>query len=126
MALYSPHRTAYRSIRKYRFLLLRRLLADRLSSAVAHDGEFVIRRRPNVPTAPSCTELSPNFGDGRGRSGGGGCGLTVGRLGDDLDPVFECHTENKFWQLVMTVETAPAFLRALDQFEDHRERGPIR
>jgi Arm DNA-binding domain len=71
-------------------------------------------------------ELSLIFGDGRGRSGGGGCGLTVGRLGDDLDPVFECHTENEFWQLVMTVETAPAFLRALDEFEDHRERGPIR
>src|SRR5207245_2639784 len=46
------------------------------------------------------TELSPNFGDGRSRSGGGGCGLTVGRLGDDLDPVVECHTESEFWQLV--------------------------
>ena len=23
----------------------------------------------------------------------------VGRLGDDLDPVVECHTENEFWQL---------------------------
>ncbi|MET4260840.1 hypothetical protein ABIC09_005805, partial [Bradyrhizobium sp. S3.12.5] len=34
----------------------------------------------------STAELSPNFGDGRGRSGGGGCGLTVGRLCDDLDP----------------------------------------
>jgi len=56
-------------------------------------------------------ELSPNFGDGRGRSGGGGCGLTVGRLGDDLDPVVECHTENEFWQLVGAVETSPAFLR---------------
>jgi len=29
------------SIRQCRFLLLRRLRADRLSSAVAHDGEFV-------------------------------------------------------------------------------------
>src|SRR5258707_265402 len=56
-------------------------------------------------------ELSPNFGDGRSRSGGGGCGLTVGRLGDDLDPVVECHTENEFWQLVVSVETAPASLR---------------
>ena len=26
----------------------------------------------------------------------------------------------------MTVETAPAFVRALDQFEDHRERGLVR
>jgi hypothetical protein len=24
----------------------------------------------------------------------------VGRLGNDLDPVVECHTENEFWQLV--------------------------
>ena len=38
----------------------------------------------------------------------------MGRLGDDLDPVGECHTENEFWQLAVTVETAPAFLRALD------------
>src|SRR5437899_5853446 len=61
-------------------------------------------------------ELSPNFGDGRSRSGGGGCGLTVDRLGDDLDPVVECHTENEFWQLVGAVETAPAFLRGFQQF----------
>src|SRR3981081_3347719 len=33
---------------------------------------------------------------------------------------------DEFWQLVVTVETAPAFLCALDQFEDHRERGPVR
>src|ERR1700682_5756916 len=66
-------------------------------------------------------ELSPNFGDGRGRSGGGGYGLTVGRLGDDLDPVVECHTKNEFWQLVVAIETTSAFLRALEHFEDHRE-----
>ncbi len=70
-------------------------------------------------------ELLPNFGDGRGRSGGGGCGLTVGRLGNDLDPVGECHTEKEFWQLVGAVETTPAFLRGFQQFEDHRERGWI-
>lgn len=67
----------------------------------------------------------PNFGDGRGRSGGGGCGLTVGRHGDDLDSVVECHTENEFWQLVVAVETTPAFLRGLKQLEDHRERRPV-
>src|SRR5206468_4905118 len=71
-------------------------------------------------------ELSPNFGDGRSRSGGGGYGLTVGRLGDDLDPIVECHTKNEFWQLVVAIETAPAFLCALDQFEDHGERGLVR
>jgi hypothetical protein len=37
-------------------------------------------------------------------------------------PSFECHTENVFWQLVVAIETAPAFLRSLDQFEDHRQR----
>ncbi len=73
----------------------------------------------------TAVELSPNFGDGRGRSGGGGCGLTVGRLCDDLDPVVECHTENEFWQLVVAIETTPIFLGALDQFEDHRERGLV-
>ena len=26
----------------------------------------------------------------------------------------------------MSVEPSPAFLRALEQFEDHRERGPVR
>ena len=70
-------------------------------------------------------ELSPNFGDGLSRSGGGGCGLTVSRFGDDLDPVVECHTENEFWQLVVAIETTPAFLRGLKQFEDHRERRPV-
>jgi hypothetical protein len=28
------------------------------------------------------------------------------RLGDDLDPVVECHTENEFWQLVVAVPAA--------------------
>jgi hypothetical protein len=46
-------------------------------------------------------------------------GLTVGRLGDDLDPIVECHTENEFWQLVMTVETSPAFAGPR-LVEDHR------
>ncbi|MGY2933191.1 hypothetical protein ACVWZ6_002793 [Bradyrhizobium sp. GM6.1] len=66
-------------------------------------------------------ELSPIFGDGRSRSGGGGYGLTVGRLGDDLDPIIECHTDNEFWQLVVAIETTPASLGGLEQFEDHRE-----
>ena len=46
-------------------------------------------------------------------------------FGDDLDPVVECHTENEFWQLVVTLETTPGFLGALKQFEDHRERRPV-
>jgi hypothetical protein len=71
------------------------------------------------------TELSPNFGDGGCGSGGGGYGLTVGRLGDDLDPIVECHTKNEFWQLVLSVETTPTFLCAFKQFEDHCERGPV-
>jgi hypothetical protein len=68
-------------------------------------------------------ELSPNFGDGR--LGSGGYRLTVSRLGDDLDPVVECHTENEFWQRVMAIDTASALLRSLEQFEDHRERRPV-
>src|SRR5712671_3607598 len=88
-------------------------------------NSYVLSYRQRLKTAPDREELSPNFGDGRSRSGGGGCGLTVGRLGDDLDPVVECHTKNEFWQLVGAVETAPAFLRGFQQFEDHRERGPV-
>ena len=50
----------------------------------------------------------------------------VSRLGDDLDPVVECHPENEFWQLVVAIETAPAFLRGLEQFEDQRRPvGPL-
>src|SRR6266478_6251831 len=49
----------------------------------------------------------------------------VARLGDDLDPIAECHTEHEFWQLVVAIETTPAFLRGLKQFEDHRERRPV-
>jgi hypothetical protein len=41
---------------------------------------------------PANRELSPNFGDGPEQSGGGDFGLTVGRLGNDLDPIVECHT----------------------------------
>jgi hypothetical protein len=59
-------------------------------------------------------------------SGGGGCGLMVARLGDDLDPIAECHTEHEFWQLVVTIKSAPTFLCALDQFEDHCERSFVR
>jgi hypothetical protein len=49
----------------------------------------------------------------------------VSPFGDDLDPVVECHTENEFWQLVVAIETAPAFLHTLEQLEDHRERRPV-
>jgi hypothetical protein len=38
---------------------------------------------------------------------------------------FECHTENEFWQLVVAIETTPAFVRSLEQFKDHRERCPV-
>src|SRR6266700_2206198 len=92
---------------------------------------IAISSRSTPPASfPHCrtarrSELSPNFGDGRRRSGGGGCGLTVGRLGDDLNPIVECHTKNEFWQLVGAVEAAPASLRGFQHFEDHRERGPV-
>jgi hypothetical protein len=50
---------------------------------------------------------------------------TVSRFGDDLNPVVESHTEKEFWHLVVSVESTPAFLCALEQFEDHCERGPV-
>ena len=43
-------------------------------------------------------------------SGGGGSGLRSLRPGGDLKPVGEFHTPNDLWQLVMTIEPAPAFL----------------
>jgi DNA-binding XRE family transcriptional regulator len=64
----------------------------------------MIEREQRSPTVD--TELSPIVGDGLGRSGGGGR-LMVDRFGDDLDPVVECHTQDQFWQLVVTIETAP-------------------
>src|ERR1700739_3609002 len=70
------------------------------------------RRISSVPR-----ELSPNVGDGRG-SGGSGLNLRS----DDLDSVGELYTEDDFRQLVVTVETTPAFLGRLREFEDHRER----
>ena len=53
-----------------------------------------------------------------GRSGSGGYGVKVSRFGDDLETVIECHTEKEFWQLVVAVETTPAFLRSPRAFED--------
>ena len=44
-------------------------------------------------------------------------------MGDDLYSVGEFHTCDQLWQLVVTIEAAPAFLRGLDELEDHRERG---
>ena len=41
-------------------------------------------------------------------------------------PSLNVHTKNEFWQLVLAIETTSAFLRALEQFEEHRERGPVR
>lgn len=60
---------------------------------------------------------------GGARSGGGGCELSGGLLLHDLQPVRELHIQDQFWQLVVTIETAPAFLRALDQLEHHDQRG---
>jgi mutator family transposase len=45
---------------------------------------------------------------------------------DDLDSVGEAYTEHDFRQLVVTVETAPAFLGGLGELEDHGERGLVR
>ena len=66
-------------------------------------------------------ELSPNLGHGRGP---GGSGLSL--RSDDLDSVGESYTEDDFRQLVVTVETAPAFLGGLRELKDHRERGLVR
>jgi hypothetical protein len=48
-------------------------------------------------------------------NGGGGCRLTVGHLGGDLKPVVEFHTENQFWQPLVSVKAPPASLRGFDE-----------
>lgn len=76
-----------------------------------------------IPLRQPDEELSPKLGDDR--AGQATAGLTVSRLGDDLDSVIECHTENEFLQPVMSVKQSPAFLCALEQFEYQCERGPV-
>ena len=44
---------------------------------------------------------------------------------DDLDSVGELYTEDDFRQLVVTVETTPAFLGGFGELEDHGERGLV-
>jgi hypothetical protein len=45
---------------------------------------------------------------------------------NDLDSVGELYTEDNFQQLVVTIETAPAFLSGLGELEDHGEGGVVR
>jgi hypothetical protein len=59
---------------------------------------------------------------GHGRSCGGSPRLTVSLLGNDLNPIVECHTEEECWQLVVTIESLLIVLRGFDEFEDHRVR----
>ena len=40
------------------------------------------------------------------------------RLGDNFEPVGKLHTLDDLWQLVVAIELAPGFLRAVDQLED--------
>jgi hypothetical protein len=44
----------------------------------------------------------------------------------DLNSVGELYTVDDFRQLVMSVETTPAFFGGLSELEDHRERGLVR
>jgi hypothetical protein len=53
----------------------------------------------------------------------GGSGLSL--RSDDLDSVGELYTEDDFRQLVVTIETTPAFLGGLGELEDHGECGLV-
>jgi hypothetical protein len=55
-----------------------------------------------------------NVGDGR----------SSGSLNDSYS-VIEFNIEDHFRQLVLAIETAPAFLGSLSEFEDHGERGLV-
>ena len=52
-------------------------------------------------------------------------GLSGRPLEDDFEPIGKLHTLDDLWQLVVTVELAPVFLRALDQLEDRGKRGLV-
>ena len=52
--------------------------------------------------------------------------MRCGSISDDLDPVSELDALDQFWQLVVAVDPAPIFLRALDKLEDHGERRLVR
>ena len=75
----------------------------------AEIGKFLADAMKKVGNEGVITELSPNLGDGlrvrRRRFG------LDDRAGDDLEPVVELHTQDDLWQLVVAVETTPAFLR---------------
>ena len=55
---------------------------------------------------------------------GSGGGLSL--RSNDLNSVGELYTEDDFRQLVIAVETAPAFLGGLGELEDHGERSLVR
>jgi hypothetical protein len=42
------------------------------------------------------------------------------------NPSLNVAPRTRFWQLVVSIEPSPAFLFALEEFEDHRERRPVR
>ena len=44
------------------------------------------------------------------------------RLDDHFEPVGKLHTLDDLWQLVVAIELAPGFLRAVDQLEDQGKR----
>ena len=45
---------------------------------------------------------------------------------DDLNSVSELYSKDDFRQLVMAIETTPAFFGGLSELEDHRQRGLVR
>jgi hypothetical protein len=45
---------------------------------------------------------------------------------DDLNSVGELYSKDDFRQLVIAIETPPAFFGGLSELEDHRQRGLVR
>jgi hypothetical protein len=45
---------------------------------------------------------------------------------DDLNSVGELYSKDGFRQLIMAIETRPAFFGGLSELEDHRECGLVR
>jgi hypothetical protein len=57
-------------------------------------------------------QLSPGFGDALLDQS---ASFSISRA--HLDSLFEAYTDDEFWQQVLSVETSPACLRAIDELD---------
>src|SRR5262245_57584147 len=88
----------------------------RLPSTLGH-------RLENSAPADEPTRRSRSYRRILVTEGSGGSGLSL--RSEVLHSVDELYPEDEFRQLVVTIETAPAFLGGLCELKDHGERGLV-